>query len=184
VGGNYGPMESELDEGRLPGIAGLTDAEAAALREQKDWRQQLAEQGRPFVGVPAPALEGALAQVAGLSWEEFEPFVTKQIAAAWVRLEPELDAAGLTGTPSFSVGLELGHVLTILHKRGETYGEDVLALLGETGMVTLAVTKVMRLLWGYTHGQPFETRRDSWLDLAGYAILSLAIDDWLNRKER
>lgn len=77
---------------------------------------------------------------------EFLPFIRGALEAVYKRL----DAAG-----------------------GE-YGEEVIFLLNEWGAVTLCFTKASRLLWSKKKDKPQSSRRDSFLDLAGYAILEIA----------
>ena len=65
-------------------------------------------------------------------------------------------------------------VLARLTHAGEAYGEEVLFLLDEVGAVSQCFTKASRALWSLKQGQPPEKRKDSWMDLAGYAILEMA----------
>lgn len=60
------------------------------------------------------------------------------------------------------------------HVAGARYGEDVLFVLGEDGAVSQAYTKAARILWSWKQGHSRHSRKDSWLDLAGYAILEMA----------
>lgn len=68
----------------------------------------------------------------------------------------------------------LNAVMARLHVAGFKYGEDVLFELEEQGAVTWVYTKAARLLWSFNDGQTREGRQDSYLDLAGYAILEMA----------
>ena len=61
-----------------------------------------------------------------------------------------------------------------IQKAGDSYGEDVLFNLGEMGAVTFVYAKAARLLWSFEHKQPASRRQDSWMDIAGYAILEMA----------
>lgn len=57
---------------------------------------------------------------------------------------------------------------------GKKYGEEVLFSLGEIGAVSLTYTKAARALWSLQQGHPAQERKDTWLDLAGYAVLEMA----------
>ena len=71
-----------------------------------------------------------------------------------------------------------------LTRAGKEYGEEVLFLLGEMGAVSLTYTKASRALWSYKRGYPPEKREDTWLDLAGYAILEMARREWENNHDK
>lgn len=68
--------------------------------------------------------------------------------------------------------------LNAVHHRlrvaGQDYGEEVLFLLGEWGAVSQCFTKASRLLWSKRQAKPPIHRKDSWLDLAGWAVLEIA----------
>jgi adenylosuccinate synthase len=66
-------------------------------------------------------------------------------------------------------------ILPLLEQRGRQYGEDVLVEMGETGLVTMLLVKLMRLRWSVENSKPKSERQDSWLDLAGYALLAAAL---------
>lgn len=57
---------------------------------------------------------------------------------------------------------------------GARYGEQVLFGLGETGAVAQCYTKAARALWSFQQGHDETERDDTWLDLAGYAVLEIA----------
>lgn len=61
---------------------------------------------------------------------------------------------------------------------GDRYGEEVLFALGETGAVVNCYQKSARALWSYRTGQIEKARDDTWLDLAGYAVLEIARKAW------
>lgn len=67
----------------------------------------------------------------------------------------------------------------VIAERGKQYGEDVLMALGEQAIILFIFAKFMRLFWHWTNGHPFGGRRDSWMDIAGYAVLALAINEYM-----
>lgn len=114
----------------------------------------------------------------GPSWEDFKPFVQQAIRDA---VQKAFELAQETGMDqeqlidyltNIAAGGDL--IQRRLAKGGAEYGEDVLFLLGEGGAVSMAVTKAMRILWSFRKDLPAGTRTDSWLDIAGYAILEMA----------
>ncbi len=113
-----------------------------------------------------------------LSWEQFEPEVRRVLSLAETRLQRQLDTADVPTKEAINITVR--DLYLLLGQRGRVYGEDVLALLGETGFLVMAVTKVMRILWGYEHDQPAQEREESWIDLAGYAILCVAMRRYQN----
>jgi hypothetical protein len=67
----------------------------------------------------------------------------------------------------------------VLEERGRVYGEDVLVEMGEAGIATLCLIKVRRLMGNIESGFGTTVQRwDSWMDLAGYAILAMALERW------
>lgn len=79
----------------------------------------------------------------------------------------------LEGSSSF-----IDEVVETLRRRGATYGEEVLLAMGEEGLLLMLLTKIMRVFWSHNEGLSFSSRRDGFVDLAGYAILALAIDQY------
>jgi hypothetical protein len=75
-------------------------------------------------------------------------------------------------------------VLRAVHTRllagGIKYGEDVLFEMAESGAVTWCYTKAARIKWSKDQGLPISERKDSYLDLAGYAVLEMARQAYLN----
>jgi len=63
--------------------------------------------------------------------------------------------------------------------RGQQYGESVLLACGEQGMIIMMLTKLMRLMWSYNNGLSIQERTDSYVDIGGYSLLTLALDKWL-----
>lgn len=77
------------------------------------------------------------------------------------------------------VGEEL---LQIVRERGRAYGEEAILAMGEAGMVGMIVAKVMRLMWSHRGGMQFMSRRDSYIDLAGYCLLTIALDQYITEQ--
>lgn len=77
-------------------------------------------------------------------------------------------------------GALLPELSSILYQRGKSYGEEVLVVMGEQGIAEMAKVKIYRMLAAIAEGtgSASTTRRDSWLDMAGYALLALALDEW------
>jgi hypothetical protein len=65
-------------------------------------------------------------------------------------------------------------VLQRLRLGGKRYGESVLFELGEMGAVAQCYTKAARALWSHQSGFREQHRDDTWLDLAGFAVLEIA----------
>lgn len=65
-------------------------------------------------------------------------------------------------------------VLQRLRVGGKRYGENVLFELGEMGAVAQCYTKAARALWSHQSGFHEVHRDDTWLDLAGFAVLEIA----------
>ena len=74
------------------------------------------------------------------------------------------------------VGEEL---LRIVGERGRAYGEEAILAMGEAGMIGMIMSKVMRLMWSHRAGLQFQARRDSYIDLAGYCLLCVALDQFV-----
>lgn len=74
------------------------------------------------------------------------------------------------------VGEEL---LRIVGERGRAYGEEAILAMGEAGMISMIMSKVMRLMWSHRAGLQFQARRDSYIDLAGYCLLTIALDVYI-----
>ena len=64
---------------------------------------------------------------------------------------------------------------------GQQYGEDVLFALGEPGAIVNIYQKAARLLFAMKEGHVSKVRRDSYLDLAGFALLELARQAYLQQ---
>lgn len=92
-------------------------------------------------------------------------------------IEPSPEMVVLSSVPGVRAQVDevCAHIMTVLETRGRSYGEDVLLLLDEMGFVAWVVSKALRLLWSYTAGLDASSRQDDWVDLAGYAILRLAV---------
>lgn len=78
----------------------------------------------------------------------------------------------------------LGNLRHTLFMRGNQYGEEVLAVMGEQGIAELVNVKIWRVLGSLKSSDPACVRQDSWLDLAGYAILALAMQRWERKQEK
>lgn len=76
------------------------------------------------------------------------------------------------------VGEEL---LKIVAERGRAYGEESILAMGEAGMIGMIMAKVMRLMWSHRGGIVFQSRRDSYIDLAGYCLLTVALDEYIQQ---
>lgn len=74
------------------------------------------------------------------------------------------------------VGKEL---LQIVRERGKQYGEEAILAMGEAGLIGMIVSKVMRLMWSHRGGAQFLSRRDSYIDLAGYCLLTISLDQFI-----
>ena len=77
------------------------------------------------------------------------------------------------------VGREL---LQIVAERGRAYGEESILAMGEAGMISMIMAKVMRLMWSHRGGAQFQSRRDSYIDLAGYCLLTIALDQFITEE--
>ena len=73
------------------------------------------------------------------------------------------------------VSVELGD---ILETRGQAYGERVIAVMAERGIAEFVKVKVIRLLGSMEEGNVEFSRHDSWMDIAGYCILEIALRRW------
>jgi hypothetical protein len=69
-----------------------------------------------------------------------------------------------------------------LQAGGEEYGEEVIIVAGEMGAVSLCLHKTMRAKHKHETGQSLHQSMDTWLDLAGYAILELARRSYLGHE--
>jgi hypothetical protein len=81
------------------------------------------------------------------------------------------------------IELAIDSIKARLIKAGQDYGEQVLFNLAEFGAVSLCYTKASRMLWSFKKGNPQEDREDSFLDLAGYAILEMARQRYIRERE-
>lgn len=66
----------------------------------------------------------------------------------------------------------------VLYQRGDQYGSDYWFQIGELGLLYQTLTKILRLKFSIENGDNFSDRQDSWVDLAGYAVLALAADNY------
>jgi len=69
-------------------------------------------------------------------------------------------------------------LMLLLESRGREYGEEVLMVMGEPGMFEMSRVKLHRLKGSMEQGAPLADRHDTWIDIAGYCILILAMADW------
>lgn len=116
------------------------------------------------------------------SWEELEASVESALTEIVWRLEREgtMEGGIIRTLPGIRAQVDTvcQQIRNTLEQRGRSYGEDVLFLLGEMGFVAWAVSKAMRILWSYTTKRSDRDRDDDWLDMAGYAILRMAVQRW------
>lgn len=93
------------------------------------------------------------------------------------------DRANITGMVPLDVlkGVDVvgEELLRIVGERGRKYGEESILAMGEAGMVSMIMAKVMRLLWSHRGGLMFEAREDSYIDLAGYCLLTVALNKFI-----
>lgn len=101
------------------------------------------------------------------SVEDFMIFIQRALLEASARV------------PSIVADLE-----SILIQRGRDYGEEVLVVMGESGIAEFVKVKVWRLQGSIQEQRPEATRRDSWIDIAGYAVLQLALAEWMKEQNR
>lgn len=78
----------------------------------------------------------------------------------------------------------VGDLEDILVQRGRDYGEEVLVVMGESGIAEFVKVKVWRLQGSIQEQRPENSRRDSWVDIAGYAVLQLALAEWMKEQNR
>jgi hypothetical protein len=64
-------------------------------------------------------------------------------------------------------------VVSTVIKRGEAYGPEMFEIMGLDYTVPLTVAKALRAWWGWMHGR--RVRKDDFLDLAAYALLTLMV---------
>ena len=81
------------------------------------------------------------------------------------------------------IDLAIGEIRARLIKAGNDYGEQVLFNISEYGAVALCYTKASRILWSFNQEKPSRERWDSFLDLAGYAILEMARQQYVKERE-
>lgn len=96
------------------------------------------------------------------------------------------DRATVTGMVPMDVlkGVDIvgEELLKIVAERGRAYGEESILAMGEAGMIGMIMAKVMRLMWSHRGGIQFQTRRDSYIDLAGYCLLTIALDQYITEE--
>jgi hypothetical protein len=119
-------------------------------------------------------------------WEQFETYVLTSIHGVLEKMLSEM--GGFDGAEGIDWLIEelfeQGHdLLSVLHERGSSYGEEVLYFQGEAGLVVFVVAKALRLLWAFENGVPLKKRNDDWMDLAGYCILRNAMVEHLYESE-
>jgi hypothetical protein len=104
----------------------------------------------------------------------------------------EIEEARISGDEEFVTNFiyttveEAYKMYATVATRGQTYGENVLLAMGEEGMIMMITTKIMRLMWSQTSSNPMADRKDSYVDIAGYCLLALALDSYAkeyNKKE-
>lgn len=66
----------------------------------------------------------------------------------------------------------------ILWERGKQYGEETLVDLGEDGVAVMIRMKALRARYSIREEKPADSRRDSWLDMAGYALLAVSLGQY------
>lgn len=117
-------------------------------------------------------------------------------AAAQLEVRPGLvvyinDEIVLDSRPKLEEGVDYPSVDELLHhldrhmaalrdtleRRGRAYGEEVLAKRGELGMLEHIFVKAERAKHASTEASQ-DWPADSYLDIAGYALLILAMRDW------
>lgn len=112
--------------------------------------------------------------------QEFQPSLVKALEEAVARLQSV--TPHLAPTLANQIEAACADVQNTLKERGEQYGEDLLFLTGERGILVMAVWKSLRMLWSMDNDNPYVDRQDGWRDLAGYAVLCMAmmqyIQDW------
>lgn len=69
-------------------------------------------------------------------------------------------------------------VIDTLQTRGEQYGEQTLVELGEEGIARMIRMKALRAIYSINQRNDYRTRTDSWIDIAGYALLAIALEQW------
>lgn len=72
-------------------------------------------------------------------------------------------------------------VVNRLLNAGTEYGEEVLFTSGQAGAVILCYTKSARALYSFKRYPAVKVKDDTFLDLAGYAVLELARRDYLEQ---
>lgn len=105
--------------------------------------------------------------------DEFMPHLIKEMTLAIEELQQA--SPKLSSTLREQIDFALKDVLETLHQRGQEYGEDLLFLTGEEGILLMVVWKALRMLYSMKTGLPYYTRRDGWRDLAGYAVIAPAM---------
>lgn len=104
---------------------------------------------------------------------QFQPYLVTEMEQA-VR-ELQTAAPTLSVTLNEQIAFVVTDVLDTLKERGEQYGEDVIFMTGESGVLILVVWKALRMLWSMHAGLPYHDRKDGYRDLAGYAIIARAM---------
>lgn len=105
--------------------------------------------------------------------DQFMPYLTEQLMLAVDELR--LMSPHLSATLASQMTYVSDNVIETLRERGQEYGEDLLFLTGEEGILLMVVWKSMRMLWSMQAGLPYFNRRDGWRDLAGYALIAPAM---------
>lgn len=105
--------------------------------------------------------------------DEFMPSIVTALEHALDWLDQV--APHLSSTLQEQIEEATTQVRRTLKERGDSYGEDVIFLTGESGLVVLNTWKALRILWSFHNGLPESSRYDDWLDQAGYATLAQAM---------
>lgn len=108
---------------------------------------------------------------------DFQIILVQKMAEALVHLKDI--APQLSETLQSQIEKAASVVLERLAKGGQEYGEDVLFLVGEHGILTMVTSKVLRALWSFAQDDPRIKRDDHYLDLAGYAIIAMALEEYM-----
>lgn len=126
---------------------------------------QLAQDAPPLSRISAPTPK------------QFMPYLLVQMERAMGELK--ITSPYLSRTMSEQIVTVTQDVLRTLEERGEEYGEDLLFLTGEDGILTLTIWKAMRMLWSRHAGHDYTSRKDSWRDIIGYGILAMAMEQYI-----
>lgn len=107
--------------------------------------------------------------------DAFMPFIREELARTLARFHSGEEAERVPDGVQQQLAYVADRVEATLHRRGHQYGEDVLFMMGEPGILMMLVMKALRMLWSMQDGAPSDAREDGYLDLAGYAVLQMAM---------